>query len=107
MPIETIDFTKLLDPTPSIPISSSDALTILSFDPTNRNLHHQHHTTLLPSAQGQNHQSPQMITTSCHQTGTHGGSLIARVLRPLPGSNNMPFPSGSRRLVPWSQTEHE
>jgi len=107
MPFETIDFTNLLDSTPSIPISSSDAPMILSFDPTNRNLHQQHHLTLLLSAQGQNHLSPKMITTGCSQTGTHGGSLIARVLQPLPGSNTIPFPSGSRHIVPWSQKEHE
>ncbi|AET03563.1 putative transcription factor MYB/SANT family [Medicago truncatula] len=108
MPMETIDLTYFLDSPPSIPISSSVAPMILNFDSTNPNLHHQHNTTFLgPSAQEHTHQSHQMITTNCPQTGTHGGSLIARVLRPLPGSNTMPFPSGSRQMVPWSQTEHD
>jgi len=108
MPIETIDLTYFLDSPPSIPLSSSVAPMILNFDSTNPNLNHQHQSTFsVPSAQGHTHQSHQMITTNRPQTGTQGGSLIARVLRPLPGSNNMPIPNGSRRMVTWSQREHE
>jgi len=106
--METIDLTYFLDSAPSIPISSSVAPMIHNFDSTNPNLHHQHQTTfLVPLAQGHTHQSHQMITTNCPQSDTHGGSLIDRVHRPLPGSNTMPFPSGSRHMVSWSQTEHE
>jgi hypothetical protein len=104
MPIGTTDLTNFLDSPPSIPISSFDSSMILNFHPTNLDLHHQHQTTLLvPSAQGDTVESTQLATTSCPQTGTQGGSLIARVLRPLPGSNT----NGSRRMVTWSQREHE
>jgi len=115
MPIESNDLTNVLDSPSSPHISSSNAPMILNFDHVsiNPNLHrhvqhHQHQTTLLvpPTVQGHAHESPR-ITTSWPQPATHGGSLIARVLRPLPGSDAMPFPNGSRRMVPWSQLEHE
>jgi len=115
MPIETTDLTNFFDPPPSPHISSSNAPMILNFDHvlSNPNLHHhvQHHrhqTTLLvpPTAQGHTNESIR-ITTDWPQPATHGRSLIARVLRPLLGSDTMPFPNGSRDMVPWSQLEHE
>jgi len=115
MPIESTYHTNFLDSPPSPHISSSNAPMILNFDhlSTNPNLHRhvqhrQHQTTLLvpPIVQGHAHDSPR-ITTSWPQPATHGGSLIARVLQPSPGSNTMPFPNRSRRMVHWSQLEHE
>ncbi|RHN51317.1 hypothetical protein MtrunA17_Chr6g0467271 [Medicago truncatula] len=115
MPIETTDLTNFLDSPPSPHISSSNTSTILNFDHvfTNPILHHhvQHHrhqTTLLvpPTTQGYTNESTR-ITTDWPQPATHGRSLIARVLRPFPRSDTMPFPNGSRLMVPWSQLEHE
>nr|QSD99538.1 MYB family transcription factor [Melilotus albus] len=114
MPNEIVDLTIFPDSPPSPPISSSNAPMILNFGfaSTNPNLHHhvqhhQHQTTFsVPAAPGHAYLTPQ-ITTSWLQPGVHGGSLVARVLRPLPEPNNFPFPNGSRFMVPWSQSEHD
>nr|QSD99520.1 MYB family transcription factor [Melilotus albus] len=111
---EIIDFTNFPNTRRSPPISSSNAPMVLNFGlfSTNPNLHnhvqhHQHQTTLsVPAAPGHTYETPQ-ITTSWLQPGVQGGSLVARVLRPLPEPNNFPFPNGSRRSVPWSQSEHD
>ncbi|KAL5063555.1 hypothetical protein RYX36_025292 [Vicia faba] len=60
---------------------------------------------MVPPPSGFNNNTSEIATML--QLGMHGGSLAARVIQPLPGSNTLSYSNGSRSRVPWSQQEYE
>ncbi|KAL5063556.1 hypothetical protein RYX36_025293 [Vicia faba] len=119
--VEIIDLKNSHDSSLSTHISSSNVPTIFNIGhvSTNPNLHnhihhHQYQTNIwvspppgfmvLPPSRFNNNTSG---IATIPQLGMNGGSSIARVLRPLLGSNILPYSNGFKSKVPWSQQEHD
>lgn len=114
---EIIDLTGSPTPTPPPP-RSSVAPTMLDFgsgsgpvmpscaNNFNPNLRYANLQQTLWQASGQTYH-PSQMTAATFQPTMHGAQQIATVLEPVPDSNAVLFPNGTRFREPWTPKEHE